>query len=107
MRPPALIRASLQVRVARSTLQSAAARSISISRAVTAARASTGAILGVERDPNVPGSKGTRSVSAMINATAGIGTRSSSAIACASEVLMFWPISVLPVYPVIRPAAST
>jgi hypothetical protein len=83
--------------VDRSTFHSAAARSINISRAEAAARASCGAIRGVDSDPNVPWSNGTRSVSAITSDTRSSGTRSSSAIACASDVRMFWPISVLPV----------
>ena len=56
-----------------------------------------GQVVGVDCDPNVPWSKGTRSVSAITSDTRSSGTRSSSAIACASEVRMFWPISVFPV----------
>jgi hypothetical protein len=85
----AATRPSRHVTAERSTLHNAAARSINISRAVAAARASTGAIRGVESDPNVPWSNGTRSVSAMTSDTLASGTRSSSAIACASDVLMF------------------
>ena len=56
-----------------------AARSISISRAVAAAFARTGAMRGVVIDPNVPMSNGVLSVSAMTSVIDAIGTRSSSA----------------------------
>jgi hypothetical protein len=93
----AATRPSRQTTAVRSICQSEAARSINISLATAAARASTGAIRGVDWEPNVPWSNGTRSVSAITSETAVSGTRSSSAIVWASDVLMFWPISVLPV----------
>ena len=79
---------------------------MSISRAVAAARASCRPIRGVLCDPNVPASYGVRSVSAITIEIAPSGSRSSSATACASDVRMFWPISVLPVYAVTRPCSS-
>ena len=106
-RPGPTTRPSSTASVERSTFHCAAARSISISRAAAAARASCGAIRGVDCDPNVPWSYGTRSVSAITSDTRSSGTRNSSAIACASDVRMFWPISVLPVYPVMRPSSPT
>ncbi len=54
-------------------------------------------MLGVVWLPNVPMSKGVRAVSAMIRVTDSIGTRSSSATACESDVRTFWPSSTLPV----------
>ncbi len=44
---------------------------------------------GVDCDPNVPASNGVRSVSAITMVIAASGTRSSSAIVCASDVRMF------------------
>ena len=102
----ATILPSRAVNVARSTCQRAAAWSISISRAVAAAFASCGAIRGVVCDPNVPASYGVLSVSAITIVMEAIGTRSSSATVCDSDVRMFWPISTLPVETWTRPASS-
>ena len=91
----------------RSTPQSCAARSTSASRAACATLRNCAPMTGVVRLPKVPMSKGVSAVSAMTIVMAETATRSSSATACASEVRMFWPISVLPVYTVTRPSSPT
>ena len=74
-----------------------AAKSMSSSRAVAATLRNWGAMAGEVRLPNVPASKGVKSVSAMTSSTCSTPERSSSATTWASEVRMFWPTSVLPV----------
>ena len=87
---------SVIVSTARSALKKSAARSSNTSRAAAAARCNCLAISGVLRLPKVPASKGVKSVSARTIRMADAGVRNSSATACASDVRMFCPISVLP-----------
>ena len=54
-------------------------------------------ICGVVKLPTVPMSNGVTSVSPITIVTLESGADNSSAIDCASEVLMFCPISTLPV----------
>src|SRR6266446_5839332 len=61
--------------------------------------------IGVVRLPKVPASKGVSAVSAVTMRTLSNGTRSSSAMVCASAVRMFCPISALPVNPVTAPSS--
>ena len=103
--PACLALPSATVIDARSTFHFSAARSISVSRAAAATCFSCGAMVGVVRLPNVPMSKGVRSVSAITSLTDAMGVRNSSATACASEVRMFCPTSVLPVKTVMAPSS--
>ncbi len=50
-------------------------------------------------------SNGVTAVSAMTIVIDGIGTLSSSATTCDSEVRMFWPTSALPVKTLTRPSS--
>ena len=81
------------------------ASSINRSRAVAATLRSWTAMSGVVRLPKVPASKGVNSVSAMVKRIEPVGTRSSSATTCVSDVRMFCPTSALPVKMVTTPSS--
>jgi hypothetical protein len=70
---------------------------VSSSRAAAATLRSCAAMMGVVRLPKVPMSNGVTAVSAMTIVIDPMGTRSSSATTCESDVRMFWPTSALPV----------
>src|SRR6266851_4056910 len=102
-----LIFASAAISPSGATFHSFAATPISKSRAAAATRRNCGVIVGVVRLPKVPGSNGVSAVSAVTIRTLSKGTRNSSAIVCARDVRIFWPISTFPVNPVTVPPSPT